>query len=211
MGKTTRTSYSTAIPKGRKDPPDAAGVTNLCKTIQGGRKRKHLWSSLLTSSGRFWPYVELQGQTEGEGPEKSCNSWQVQDLSGHDWSWAAWVRNHSPSPLNDKYQIFFDLEEEKTSRMVGMWQQGAWTRWNGKLEQKLSWLEIRQAEAHWVKFRDQAMDPYCTGKGYTIRYPGSGGVMRGPLLLACMPGFDQPLQGQLSEGDVEKKMKHPVT
>lgn len=33
-------------------------------------------------------------------------------------------------------------EEERTCRMVGMWQQGAWTRWEGMLEKNISWSEI---------------------------------------------------------------------
>ena len=44
------------------------------------------------------------------------------------------------------------VEEERTSRMVGMQQQGAWTRWEGALERKVSWPEIWRAEPQRIRF-----------------------------------------------------------
>ncbi|XP_061571176.1 uncharacterized protein LOC133424524 [Cololabis saira] len=49
------------------------------------------------------------------------------------------------------------VEEERTSRMVGMQQQGAWTRWEGALERKVTWSEFRQAEPQRIKFMVQAV------------------------------------------------------
>ncbi|CAM4660354.1 unnamed protein product [Leuciscus chuanchicus] len=46
-------------------------------------------------------------------------------------------------------------EEERTCRMVGMQEQGAWTRWEGTLE-KISWTEIWQADPQQINFLVQA-------------------------------------------------------
>lgn len=49
------------------------------------------------------------------------------------------------------------MEEERTGRMVGMQQQGAWTRWEGALDRKVTWAEIWQAEPHRIRFLIQAV------------------------------------------------------
>lgn len=54
----------------------------------------------------------------------------------------------------DKVQAGF--EEERTSRMVGMRQQGPWTRCEGELEMKISWTDIWQPEPQQIKFMVQA-------------------------------------------------------
>ncbi|XP_054628013.1 uncharacterized protein LOC129179159 [Dunckerocampus dactyliophorus] len=49
------------------------------------------------------------------------------------------------------------VEEERTSRMVGMQQQGAWTKWEGVLERKVTWSEIWKAEPQRIGFMVRAV------------------------------------------------------
>lgn len=44
------------------------------------------------------------------------------------------------------------VEEEWTSRMVAMQQQGTRTRWEGALERKVTWSEIWEAEPQCMRF-----------------------------------------------------------
>nr|XP_061817543.1 uncharacterized protein LOC133607102 [Nerophis lumbriciformis] len=44
------------------------------------------------------------------------------------------------------------LEEERVGRVVGLRQQGAWTRWEGTLQRKVTWSNIMQADLHRVRF-----------------------------------------------------------
>ncbi|XP_061920230.1 uncharacterized protein LOC133660667 [Entelurus aequoreus] len=44
------------------------------------------------------------------------------------------------------------LEEERVGRTVGLRQQGAWTRWEGTLQRKVTWSNIMQADLHRVRF-----------------------------------------------------------
>lgn len=48
------------------------------------------------------------------------------------------------------------IEEQWTSRMVGMQQQGAWMRWEKVLDRKVSWAKIWQTEPQHIKFMVQA-------------------------------------------------------
>ncbi|XP_075904972.1 uncharacterized protein LOC142903304 [Nelusetta ayraudi] len=49
------------------------------------------------------------------------------------------------------------VEEERTSRMVAMQQQGAWTRWEDALERKVTWSEICQADPQRIGFLVRAV------------------------------------------------------
>ena len=49
------------------------------------------------------------------------------------------------------------VEEERSSRAVGMRQQGAWTRWEQVVERKISWADLWRAEPHRIKFLVQAV------------------------------------------------------
>ncbi|XP_039590572.1 uncharacterized protein LOC120514312 [Polypterus senegalus] len=49
------------------------------------------------------------------------------------------------------------VEEVRTSRAVSMRQQGAWTRWEGALERKITWNDIWKAEPQRIKFLVQAV------------------------------------------------------
>ncbi|XP_053183947.1 LOW QUALITY PROTEIN: uncharacterized protein LOC128367182 [Scomber japonicus] len=73
-----------------------------------------------------------------------------------------------PQPRHDKAQgkdrrhlvlkeVRAGVEEVRTSRMVGMRQQGAWTRWEGALERKLTWNDIWKTEPQRIKFMVQAV------------------------------------------------------
>ena len=44
------------------------------------------------------------------------------------------------------------VEELRASQMVGMRQQGAWTRWEQAVDRKISWSELWQAEPYRIKF-----------------------------------------------------------
>ncbi|XP_058485986.1 uncharacterized protein LOC131459868 [Solea solea] len=45
-------------------------------------------------------------------------------------------------------EVRASVEEERSSRMVGMRQQGAWMRWEQAVERKISWVELWKAEPH---------------------------------------------------------------
>ncbi|KAK0148843.1 hypothetical protein N1851_010754 [Merluccius polli] len=49
------------------------------------------------------------------------------------------------------------VEEERASRMVGMRQQGAWTRWEYAVDRRVSWAELWKAEPHRIRFLIQAV------------------------------------------------------
>ncbi len=49
------------------------------------------------------------------------------------------------------------VEEEQVSRAMGLWQQGAWTRWESTLQCRITWANILQADFHRVHFLVQAV------------------------------------------------------
>ncbi|XP_023810165.1 uncharacterized protein LOC105353972 [Oryzias latipes] len=49
------------------------------------------------------------------------------------------------------------VEEERASRLTGLRQQGAWTRWESTLQRRISWADILQADFHRVRFLVQAV------------------------------------------------------
>lgn len=49
-------------------------------------------------------------------------------------------------------EIRVGVEERRISRMVGMRQQGAWTRWEQVMGRKISWTDLWKAEPHQIQF-----------------------------------------------------------
>ncbi|XP_060744927.1 uncharacterized protein LOC132858560 [Tachysurus vachellii] len=49
------------------------------------------------------------------------------------------------------------VEEERSSKAVGMARQGAWTRWEQAVERKITWADLWRAEPHRIKFLVQAV------------------------------------------------------
>lgn len=54
-------------------------------------------------------------------------------------------------------EVWAEVEEVRTSRMAAMRHQGAWTRWEGVLERKLTWNDIWKAEPQHMKSMVQAV------------------------------------------------------
>lgn len=85
------------------------------------------------------------------------------------------------------------MEEVSSSGMVGMWQQGTWTRWEQVTERKISWVEFWKAEP--LKFLIQSVydvlpspaNLYCWGMVETPACPLC--QRRGSLkhILSCCP------------------------
>lgn len=71
------------------------------------------------------------------------------------------------------------VEEERASRMVAMRQQGALTRWEQAVEQKVLWPELWKAESHGIMFSSQLIydvlpspsNLLCWGKTYSPACP----------------------------------------
>ncbi|XP_031136520.1 uncharacterized protein LOC116036966, partial [Sander lucioperca] len=67
------------------------------------------------------------------------------------------------------------VEEQRASQMVGLRQQGAWTRWEDAMERKISWAELWRAEPYRIKFLIQSVydtlpipsNLFCWGKAET--------------------------------------------
>ena len=49
------------------------------------------------------------------------------------------------------------VEEERSSRAAGLRQQGAWTRWEQAMDQKVTWTDLWQAEPHRITFLIRAV------------------------------------------------------
>ncbi len=54
-------------------------------------------------------------------------------------------------------EICAGVEENRASRMVGMRQQGAWTRWEQAMDRNISWPDLWKAEPHRIKFLIQSV------------------------------------------------------
>ena len=91
-------------------------------------------------------------------------------------------------------EVHAGIEEERTSRMVGMRQQGAWTRWESAMEKKVTWNELWHAEPQRIKFLIQAVydvlpspvNLHIWGKSDSPgcpRCPGSGSLEH--ILSSC--------------------------
>jgi len=87
------------------------------------------------------------------------------------------------------------VEEERSGRVFGMRQQGAWTRWEQAAERKVTWTELWKAEPQRIKFLIQAVydvlpspsNLFCWGK---VESPACALCQnRGTLehILSCCP------------------------
>lgn len=105
-----------------------------------------------------------------------------------------------PGPKEKRQQLLQDevragVEEERVSRAVGLWQQGAWTRWESVLQCKVTGSNILQADFNRVRFPVQVVydvlpspaNLQAWGKSETPSYPLCSG--RRPLehLLSSCP------------------------
>lgn len=71
------------------------------------------------------------------------------------------------------------VEEQRASQWVGLRQQGAWTRWEGAMERKISWAELWRAEPLRIRFLIQSVydvlpspsNLFCWGKVETPACP----------------------------------------
>ncbi|XP_075893028.1 uncharacterized protein LOC142895694, partial [Nelusetta ayraudi] len=74
-----------------------------------------------------------------------------------------------------KEEVRAGQEEERVGRQVGLRQQGAWTRWEGTLQRKVTWSNIMHADFHRVRFLVQVVydalpspaNPHVWGKSET--------------------------------------------
>lgn len=54
-------------------------------------------------------------------------------------------------------EVRVGIEEQRASQMVGLRQQGAWTRWEDAMERKISWAELCRAQPYCIKFLIQSV------------------------------------------------------
>lgn len=53
-------------------------------------------------------------------------------------------------------EIRAGVEEKRISRMGGIRQQGAWTRWEQVMDRKISWSELWKVKSHRIQFLIQS-------------------------------------------------------
>ncbi|XP_063050108.1 uncharacterized protein LOC134444859 [Engraulis encrasicolus] len=73
------------------------------------------------------------------------------------------------------------VEEARCSRMVGMRQQGAWTRWEEAAARKVSWSELWRSEPHRIKFLIQSVYDVLPSPSNLHRW----GLAENPLCPLC--------------------------
>lgn len=64
------------------------------------------------------------------------------------------------------------VEEERASQMIGLRQEGTWTRWEEVMDRRISWAELWRAEPYCIKFLIQLVygflprpfNLFCWGK-----------------------------------------------
>ncbi len=115
-----------------------------------------------------------------------------------------WARSHH-TPLIQKVQgkeqrqlVQSEVRaavEERSSRAVGMRQQGAWTRWEQAVEREIMWTDLWRAKPHCIKFLVQAIydllpspsNLHCWGLGESPSFPLC--QRKGTLeqVLSCCP------------------------
>lgn len=99
-------------------------------------KVKVSWFSFVTTM--------LPDRQEEESPGKYVVSWVLAETQGIMMGMMAIAQHHfDKTHGRDRCQLVLEeeqagVEEERTCRMVGMWQLGVWTRWEGALEKKIS-------------------------------------------------------------------------
>ncbi|KAJ8002289.1 hypothetical protein DPEC_G00178340 [Dallia pectoralis] len=74
------------------------------------------------------------------------------------------------------------VEEERASRMVGMRQQGAWTRWEHAVDRKVTWAELWKAEPHRIRFLIQAVYDVLPSPSNLF----SWGLVESPACILCL-------------------------
>ncbi|XP_067284127.1 uncharacterized protein [Pseudorasbora parva] len=74
------------------------------------------------------------------------------------------------------------VEEERASRMVGMRQQGAWTRWENAVDRKVTWAELWKAEPHRLRFLIQAVYDVLPSPSNLF----SWGLVESPACTLCL-------------------------
>ncbi|KAJ8014240.1 hypothetical protein DPEC_G00038200 [Dallia pectoralis] len=74
------------------------------------------------------------------------------------------------------------VEEERASRMVGMRQQGAWTRWEHAVDRKVTWAELWKAEPHRIRFLIQAVYDVLPSPSNLF----SWGLLESPACILCL-------------------------
>lgn len=87
------------------------------------------------------------------------------------------------------------VEEKRASQMVGMWQQGARTRWEQAVERKVTWTELWKAEPQRIKFLRQAVydvlpspsNLFTWGKAETLACPLCQRTGTLEHVLSCCP------------------------
>lgn len=81
---------------------------------------------------------------EEESPGKSVVGWVPAETQGITMGMMAIAQHHfDKTHGRDRCHLVLEeeqagVEEERTRRMVGMWQPGVWTRWEGALGKKIS-------------------------------------------------------------------------
>ena len=79
-------------------------------------------------------------------------------------------------------EVRASVEEQRTSRMIGMQQQGAWTRWEQVVERKVSWTELWKAEPYRIKFLIQAVNDNLPSPSNLF----SWGMVESPACPLCL-------------------------
>ncbi|KAJ8014697.1 hypothetical protein DPEC_G00018340 [Dallia pectoralis] len=74
------------------------------------------------------------------------------------------------------------VEEERASRMVGMRQQEAWTRWEHAVDRKVTWAELWKAERHRIRFLIQAVYDVLPSPSNLF----SWGLVESPACILCL-------------------------
>lgn len=68
----------------------------------------------------------------------------------------------------DQKEVRAEVEEQLASQMVGLRQQGAWTRWEEAMDSKISWSELWRAEPCRIKLLydvlPSPLNLFCWGK-----------------------------------------------
>ncbi|XP_041934289.1 LOW QUALITY PROTEIN: uncharacterized protein LOC121697073, partial [Alosa sapidissima] len=153
----------------------------------------------------------LKDSSSIQRTSKELEGWlRCVDRSGLPGRFKAWIYQRAdigyfPSTRVDKAQgkqrqhliqqeVRAGVEEERASRMVGMGQQGAWTKWENVLQRKITWPNIWRADSLNIRFLVQAVydvlpspsNLHVWGKAETpscLQCPGRGSLEH--LLSSC--------------------------
>lgn len=84
-------------------------------------------------------------------------------------------------------EVKAEVEEWRTSRAVGLRQQGAWTRWEHAIDRKVTWTYLVRAEPQRLKFLVQAVYdilPSQNGVSQLPTVPKQGHIGAHPEMLS---------------------------